>query len=137
MRLGERIRHALARWLYGRNGIDPLNVALIWLTLAVRLAALLSGASTAAQALEFVSVALIIWVIFRMFSRNLPRRRAENAVFLNRFWLPLRSRLLRLKDRKHKYFTCPTCAAVCRVPRGKGNIVITCPKCRAQIRAKS
>ena len=40
-------------------------------------------------------------------------------------------------DKEHKYFTCKNCKAICRVPVGKGNIVITCPKCGAQIRAKT
>ena len=40
-------------------------------------------------------------------------------------------------DKEHKYFTCPNCKTVCRVPRGKGKIVITCPKCGGEIRGKS
>ena len=40
-------------------------------------------------------------------------------------------------DKDHKYFTCKTCGTVCRVPVGKGKIIITCPKCGAQIQAKT
>ena len=40
-------------------------------------------------------------------------------------------------DREHRYFTCKNCKAICRVPAGKGRIVITCPKCGAQIKGKS
>ena len=43
----------------------------------------------------------------------------------------------RKADTDHKYFTCGTCKAVCRVPAGKGKIVITCPKCGAKIQAKT
>lgn len=42
----------------------------------------------------------------------------------------------RRADKEHKYFTC-RCGAICRVPVGKGKIVITCPKCGAKIEAKS
>ena len=40
-------------------------------------------------------------------------------------------------DREHRYFTCKNCKTICRVPIGKGRIVITCPKCGAQIQAKT
>lgn len=51
--------------------------------------------------------------------------------------LSLRQALSRSRDKEHKYFTCPNCRTVCRVPRGKGRIVITCPKCGAEIHGKS
>lgn len=40
-------------------------------------------------------------------------------------------------DKAHKYFTCKNCKTICRVPVGKGKIVITCPKCGAQIHART
>ena len=40
-------------------------------------------------------------------------------------------------DKAHKYFTCKNCKTICRVPVGKGKIIITCPKCGAQIHAKT
>ena len=44
---------------------------------------------------------------------------------------------MRSMDKEHKYFTCPNCRTVCRVPRGKGKIIITCPKCGGSIHGKS
>ena len=49
----------------------------------------------------------------------------------------LRRKKNQLQDKDHKYFTCKNCSAVCRVPRGRGKIVITCPKCGSEIRGKS
>ena len=76
-----------------------------------------------------------------MFSRNLEKRRAENAAFLQKIWWPVKRRFAsgrqQRMDREHKYFTCPKCKTVCRVPAGKGKIVITCPKCGAEIRGRS
>ena len=64
-----------------------------------------------------------------------------NARFLEKVWWPVRRRAAGSRqqrmDKEHKYFTCPNCKTVCRVPRGKGKIVITCPKCGGEIRGKS
>ena len=87
------------------------------------------------------ATALAIWALWRVFSRNLEKRRAENAAFLQKIWWPVKRRFAsgrqQRMDREHKYFTCPKCKTVCRVPAGKGKIVITCPKCGAEIRGRS
>ena len=84
--------------------------------------------------------ALAVLLLWRTFSKNLTRRRAENTRFVN-WWWPRRSKLLsakaRYQDKEHKYFTCKTCKTICRVPVGKGKIEITCPKCRSKIMGKS
>ena len=78
--------------------------------------------------------------MYRMFSRNLPKRQAENQRFLN-WWRPIGNRLSGVKQRRldkdHKYFTCKNCKTICRVPAGKGKIEITCPKCGQKIMGKS
>ena len=73
----------------------------------------------------------------RLFSKNLSKRRAENALYMSKVVYPMRRALSRSRDKEHKYFTCPNCHTVCRVPRGKGRIVITCPKCHGEIHGKS
>ena len=61
--------------------------------------------------------------------------------FLQKIWWPVKGRMGKNKqqrqDKDHKYFTCPNCRAVCRVPVGKGKIVITCPRCRGEIHGRS
>lgn len=140
MRFTEKVKNALFRFMYGRNGVDQLNLCLIWLVIALNLAGALAG-GMAGWLMSAVSTAATVWVFFRTFSRNLSRRRAENAAFVSRVWYPVsgffRRTTARLRDREHRYFTCPNCRTVCRVPRGKGQIIITCPKCRTKIRAKS
>ena len=71
--------------------------------------------------------------MFRFLSRNIAKRRAENDRFLM-FWGPFKQKVRRsiqkFRDRKnYKFFHCPACRNVLRVPRGKGKIQITCPKC--------
>ncbi len=123
-------RNALQRFLYGRYGNDPLNAALIVLYLVLYLV------SSAARVvlLYWVSLAVLFWALFRMFSRNTPRRRAENARFMAFAdpalrWLRLRRTIRR--DKEHCYFKCPNCGQQLRVPKGKGKITVTCRSCGA------
>ena len=136
-----RASNALARFMYGRNGSDQLNVALllVYLVLCLMRAFFLRSAAAAVffNILTLLAAALLL---FRMFSRNLAKRRAENARFLA-WWNPIRGRLAGMRqrslDKDHKYFTCKNCKAICRVPVGKGKIEITCPKCGEKIIGKS
>lgn len=136
-----RVSSALARFMYGRNGSDQLNMALLAVYVLVLLVqAVLSRFFVLRMILEFLSLALAAAVLFRSFSKNLARRRAENAAFLN-WWLPVKNRFSaarqRRRDREHKYFTCKNCKTICRVPMGKGKIEITCPKCGEKIIGRS
>ena len=136
-----RISSALARFMYGRNGNDQLNLALLAVYVVVLVAqALLGWIRIVRIVLEIVSLTLALVILFRSFSKNLTRRREENARFVS-WWYPGKSRISgaqqRRKDKAHKYFTCKSCKTVCRVPAGKGKIEITCPKCGGKIIGKS
>ena len=132
-----KIGNAFARFMYGRNGGDQLGLFIIWVAIALNIINIFVQSDAAYAAVSAVSTVLMVWALFRMFSKNLQKRRAENAKFLQKVWWPLKGKLHRLKDKDHRYFTCPNCRTVCRVPRGKGKIVITCPKCRTRIQGKS
>lgn len=136
-----RVTSAIARFMYGRNGSDQLNLALLAVYLLIWVMQAVFGRIFAVRAaLEAVSVLLAAVVLFRAFSKNLSKRRAENARFLS-WWYPVRSRIAgarqRRQDKAHKYFTCKKCKTICRVPAGKGRIEITCPKCGEKIIGKS
>lgn len=136
-----RLSSALARFMYGRNGRDQLNDVLAFLYLAVYLLSVFLGrVRVVGGVLSTLALVLAIMVLFRVFSKDLARRRAENAKFL-RWWQPMKSRISgarqRRLDKDHKYFTCRNCGTVCRVPAGKGKIEITCPKCGQKIIGKS
>ena len=131
-----RMGNSWARFMYGRNGVDQLNYALLILGLVLCVA-------EAILKWEIISVlTTVLWIVvmFRMFSRNIYKRRAENAKW-TKFWYGFRHRMgaakARHDDKEHKYFTCSNCKAICRVPAGKGKIVITCPKCGQEIHGKS
>ena len=139
-----KLQNALYRFMYGRNGSDQLNIALLVVYLAVwivgSLLASLLGSSILYTIVNFLMSALAVIIFWRMLSKNLAKRRAENAKFLA-WWYPFKNKLRGMKqrsaDKDHKYFTCRTCKTICRVPAGKGKIVITCPKCGAKIEGKS
>ena len=137
-----KIRVACARFMYGRNGVDQLGVASVWACLIVQLlSSLLSKKwETLGVVVYYLSMLLWLWLIFRIFSKNLYKRREENRKWMQ-FWGGIKSKNAGIRarhaDKEHKYFTCKNCKAICRVPAGKGEIIITCPKCGTQIRGKS
>jgi DNA-directed RNA polymerase subunit RPC12/RpoP len=115
----------LRRMMTGRYGADQLGTFMLVLCLVLSFVPVLP--------VKIVSWVLILLVLLRMFSKNVYRRRAENDRFL-KIWYPIKNWFVRLfrprPDAKtHKRFRCPKCRQELRVPRGKGKIVVTCPKC--------
>ena len=142
MNVFRKIGNAIARFMYGRNGMDQLNLVLMWVVLILDVVTMLVQRNHAviSVVLYWISMAGWVYVLFRMFSKNLSKRRGENQKFVNWVWRMKSSRAgakERHADKDHKYFTCKTCGTVCRVPVGKGKIIITCPKCGAKIEAKT
>ena len=133
----QKIGNAMARFMYGRNGVDQLGLTSLWTAIVLDVVNLFIKNKTAYAILSSIALVITAWVVFRLFSKDLSKRRAENAAYMNKVVYPLRQALSRSRDKEHKYFTCPNCRTVCRVPRGKGRIVITCPKCGAEIHGKS
>lgn len=138
-----KVSSALARFMYGRNGTDQLNWAILvsylvlWLLWVIMSALDIAIVALIIDVVMFLLAVLLLW---RTFSRNLPKRRAENQKFVN-WWWPIKNRFAAAKarraDKEHKYFTCKNCKTICRVPAGKGKIVITCPKCGHKIEGHS
>ena len=128
--------------MYGRNGVDQMNQILLRGYIGVLVAEIVFNLLRLRAPLVICEVllwVLMMYILFRMFSKNLPKRREENQKFLNWFWKAKNNAAgakARRADKDHKYFTCK-CGAVCRVPVGKGKIVITCPKCGQKINAKT
>lgn len=126
-----KLGDAMRRFMYGRYGTDKLNQTLIIAALALLLIGWLGGKFLAAwlSILSFVAYVPLIWSIVRMYSRNIDKRRRENAAYL-RF-------LSACRDREHRYYHCPRCRQTVRVPRGRGRINIRCPKCGEQFIKKT
>ena len=123
-----RFKQWLQRFMMGRYGTDKLN---IWILGAGMVLAILSVFTLFPfnAILSAGAYALMGWAIFRTLSRNTYKRYRENRRFLMFFD--------RIKDREHRYFDCPKCRQPVRVPRKKGKIMITCPKCRERFQKKT
>ena len=130
------VMNFLRRLMYGRYGSDQLS---IFLLVVYILFTILSGLPHMGW-LSWLALAVLAWDLFRMFSRRIDRRRAENARFLTLAgpavrWVRMRSTILRDKD--HRYFRCPNCGQYLRVPRGKGKITVNCRNCGASFEERS
>nr|WP_325297454.1 hypothetical protein [uncultured Dysosmobacter sp.] len=139
----QKIKNGLYRFMYGRNGMDQLNGALLRIYLGlfvVQVLCSLLRLGAGVLLLDALLWVLLVVICFRMFSKNLAKRRAENQKWVDWLWSGRSRRAgakARRADKEHRYFTCKACKTICRVPVGKGRIVITCPKCGAQIDAKT
>ncbi len=120
----------LRRFMYGRNGGDQLSICLVVVSMLVTLIARISDISL----LLTISYAPLLVALYRMLSKNIQKRRMENHRFVlifNPFYAKFKQNLRRIKDfRTHKYYKCAKCDTTLRVPKGKGKISITCPRCK-------
>jgi len=129
------MKEKLARFMQGRYGNDQLNnflmkAFLIEFLLYFLLRGVSRGLSTVMYYLGF---ATIIYVYYRLFSRNIYKRASENQAFLNKT-VNIRSKINSQKSmmqqrKTHRIYKCPTCKQKVRVPKGKGKISIHCPNC--------
>lgn len=127
--LGAKISAGFRQFMMGRYGNDKLNMVILGGGLAVSLLSMFIHFMPVNLALVVLSYVMMGWAIFRTFSRNTYKRYQENRKYL--------MLVQRLKDREHRYFDCPRCHQQVRVPRGKGKIAISCPKCKEKFIKKT
>lgn len=130
MTFWEKIKQSLRNLMAGRNGVDQLSLVLVWVGLGLYVLAAVLNLGI----LSLISMALYAVTIFRMFSRNLEKRTAENRRYLayqNKVQTNVRQARTRFKNRKqYRYFRCPNCKAWLRLPRGAGVVTVTCGRCK-------
>lgn len=127
--LGSKISAGLRQFMTGRYGTDKLNMVILGIGALLCVIALFVRVGWVNLLLTLAAYGLLIWALFRSLSRNTYKRYEENRRYL--------ALLQRLKDRDHRYFDCPRCHQPVRVPKGKGKIAITCPKCREKFIKKT
>lgn len=124
-------------FMSGRYGTDELSKFM----LAVCLVLLVINIFTGVQGVYLIALVLLGVCYFRMFSRNYVKRSEENRKYLDTVWkiknwfLKKKNRIIQSKD--FHIYKCPSCGQKIRIPRGKGKICITCPKCKNQFEKKS
>lgn len=137
------LREKIARFMAGRNGVDQLGKASLWLSLIFLLLTMITHQGW----IYLMAIAALIYSYFRMMSRNTSKRYLENQHFLQKTY-KIRSwfggLLAKVKYRKSKLsydlqqrkiyriFYCPSCRQKIRAPKGKGKICVTCPKCKTE-----
>lgn len=126
------LKQKFMRFMQGRNGVDQLSqflniVVLILLVISI---------FTKSVILDWIPFVVMAYMYFRIFSRNIPKRSMENQKFCNlRYDLAIKKNNWKKEweQRKiYRFFRCPMCHQKVRVPKGRGKICITCPKCRQE-----
>ncbi len=131
------MKRRFAEFMNGRYGADQLSRFMLGLCIVC----LVINIFTREQAVYVLALVILGVCYFRMFSRNYAKRSAENQRYLDatrgaRTWFQRRkNRLIQSKD--YHIYKCPSCGQKIRIPRGKGRICITCPKCRHEFEKKS
>ena len=122
------MKEKLIRFMIGRYGMDQFSRFLMWATLVIMVIGIFTH-----PIVYYVGFAGMVYMYFRIFSKNWTKRSAENQWYLRksyavRTWFDKKKKLWKLK-KTHKIFKCPTCKQKIKVPKGKGKIEIRCTKC--------
>ena len=133
----QRLNDKLRKFMYGRYGIDELGTFLLTAGIIMAILSIFRPLAW----LSIPALVVMVWSYSRTLSRNFDKRRAELYAY-KRISGNVRERtaLIRrvFRERKtHKFFKCRMCRTRLRVPRGKGKIEVTCPKCRAKVIKKT
>ena len=134
-----KFREKLARFLYGRYGADSLYNALFVAELILLfigtilnvLGRVEPALAIGSMILYLAALGLLIFAMFRFFSRNIAKRRKENEA-----WLRFKARFHRKRKTQlppdtpdHIFRACPHCRSTLRLPRQKGKHEVRCPRC--------
>jgi len=124
-----KMKEKLRRFMQGRYGVDELAIFLIGLSvLAMFLSRMVNNYS-----LYYMGLVLIIWSYFRVFSKNTYKCTQQNQKYLKlkaKVIKPFEKQINLFKQRKtHHIYSCPNCKQKIRIPKGRGKVEVTCPKC--------
>ena len=129
MRFFDKIRSSYASFMAGRYGADQLGMTMLWTALILSIV----GSFSRLGLLTLMADALLLLMFWRMLSKDRLKRQHENQTYLQKTYgarKAVTEWINRVKNgKKYRYFTCPQCKKRLRVPRGVGNITITCKGC--------
>lgn len=141
--MNQDMMEKVRKFMQGRYGPDQLGNAVLLLGFICMIADLFARTKW----LTLAGIVCVIICYVRLFSRNFTRRYKENQMFL-KVWNPvmhflkkgkriISARIRTLKDKNYKYFVCPKCITMIRIPKGKGKIAITCKNCKKQFKGRT
>lgn len=131
------MKQRVQSFMMGRYGFDDLSKVHAALVIALMLLSVLADS----QALYLAALILLCYNFYRVFSRNITKRQQENQKYRSLKyqsavkWNAFKNRQAQKKI--YRFYRCPQCRQRVRVPKGKGRICITCPKCRAEFIKRS
>ncbi len=131
------MRDKIYRFMQGRYGTDDFYKFLFW----VALIGIVINWFVKKPALNLVVTLILVYAMYRVLSKNHSARYAENQRYLQatakiRYWFDQQKKLM--EERKyHHIYTCPKCRQKIRSPKGKGKIMIRCPKCHHEFQKRS
>lgn len=136
-------RYKFFQFMQNKYGNDKLNTVLLIASVVLAFLNLFFNS----VAVYFIQLLCLVFFFVRFFSTNVYQRTKENDAFLrfiskfkrnktDDFNTVYSNEKIR-KEKGYKYFKCHNCSAKLRVPKGKGKITITCPKCRASFKGRS
>lgn len=134
-------RQRMIHFMQGRYGVDQLSNFLIWTAVFLSIFTIL----VKMPVLQIISWLMIIYAYVRIFSRKINKRYTQNQRFLDSTW-GIRNAFAKIKYRfkygkqtaePYRIYKCRKCGQKIRIPRGKGKILVTCPKCKYQFKRKS
>ena len=122
------MREKIMRFMQGRYGNDRLGQAMLMAALACVVLSLFR-----IPFISTIGLAILVLTYYRMFSRQIAKRAAENQKYMQLEW-KVRAKLQKKKQslaqrRTHRIYKCPNCKQKIRVPRNRGRIAISCRKC--------
>ena len=122
------MKEKLYRFMMGRYGNDQFNRFLMILAMICFVLSLFR-----IPGVYLIGLLCLVYVYFRMLSRNTYKRSLENNKYLQceykvKRWFSGVKRNMQQR-RTHHIYKCPSCRQKIRIPRGKGKIEIRCPKC--------
>lgn len=133
----QKFKASFANFMTGRHGADQLSRTAVIVGLVMYVLTWITGITL----FSYIGLALYIWSLFRMFSRDREKRAMENIKYLEmtkNFRTSLNQAKNRAKNSKeYKYFRCPKCKSYLKLPRGVGEVTVTCGKCKNQFRKKA
>lgn len=121
------MKEKFIRFMQGRYGFDQYGKFLMYVSLFLLLISLFF------RPIYFIAIALMIYMYYRVFSKNTYKRYNENLRFLNKTanirYIAEKTMKEQEMKKHYKIFTCPNCKQKIRIPKGHGKVEVTCPKC--------
>lgn len=135
------MRNRLIRFIEGRYGVDKLHYFLFIVSLVLLFIGSFAVNTFIKAFFLLIALAITVIALLRIFSRNKYKRSLENLMYIklrDKVSGFVKTRIKMFRERKtHRFFKCPNCKVTLRVPKGKGSIRITCPKCRESFTEKT